>query len=127
MDGITMPPATGRARRSPSPRTRPTRPTGCWSNTHPRPVRRASTGCRPGSQQCLPPPPSRGGPAEAGGGKGNLLTCVDRLSAEGYRQQLVYQPASRFWALQWAETGLFVGLSALLAWFSLWWVRRRLT
>jgi hypothetical protein len=77
--------------------------------------------------QCLPPPPSPAGPAEAGGGKGNLLTCVDRLSAEGYRQQLVYQPASRFWALQWAETGLFVGLSALLAWFSLWWVRRRLT
>ena len=55
------------------------------------------------------------------------MTCLDRLSAEGYRQQLVYQPASRFWALQWAETGLFLAVSGLLAWFSLWWVRRRLT
>jgi hypothetical protein len=84
--------------------------------------------------QCLPPPPSpagppgpagSAGPAQAGG-KSGLLACIDRLSAEGYRQQLVYQPANRFWGLQWAETGLFVVLSALLAWFSLWWVRRRL-
>jgi hypothetical protein len=80
--------------------------------------------------QCLPPPPSPAGPPAGPArvaGKDGLITCIDRLSAEGYRQQLVYQPASRFWALQWAETGLFVALSALLAWFSLWWVRRRLT
>lgn len=76
--------------------------------------------------QCLPPPPSPTAPPRAAG-KASLITCIDRLSAEGYRQQLVYQPASRFWALQWAETGMFVALSALLAWFSLWWVRRRLT
>jgi hypothetical protein len=77
--------------------------------------------------QCLPPPPSPAGPPRAAPGKGQLNACLDRLSAEGYRQQLVYQPASRFWALQWAETGVFIAASALLAWFSLWWVRRRLT
>jgi len=77
--------------------------------------------------QCLPPPPSPTGPPRAAAGKGGLIACLDRLSAEGYRQQLVYQPASRFWALQWAETGVFLALSGLLAWFSLWWVRRRLT
>ena len=77
--------------------------------------------------QCLPPPPSPTGPPRAAAGKGGLITCLDRLTAEGYRQQLVYQPASRFWALQWAETGVFLALSGLLAWFSLWWVRRRLT
>jgi ABC-type transport system involved in multi-copper enzyme maturation permease subunit len=78
--------------------------------------------------QCLPPPPSpANGPAEARGGRAALQTCLTRLADEGYRQQLVYQPASRFWALQWAETGVFIVLSGLLAWFSLWWVRRRLT
>lgn len=78
--------------------------------------------------QCLPPPPSpTQAPERASAGKDDLMTCLDRLSAEGYRQQLVYQPASRFWALQWAETGVFLALSGLLAWFSLWWVRRRLT
>jgi hypothetical protein len=77
--------------------------------------------------QCLPPPPAPAGPARAAPGTGALMACLDRLSAEGYRQQLVYQPASRFWALQWAETGVFLALSGLLAWLSLWWVRRRLT
>jgi ABC-type transport system involved in multi-copper enzyme maturation permease subunit len=76
--------------------------------------------------QCLPGP-SEDGPSRAAVGKSALEGCLSRLSAEGYRQQLVYQPASRFWALQWAETGFFLALSALLAWFSLWWVRRRLT
>jgi ABC-2 family transporter protein len=78
--------------------------------------------------QCLPPPPAPTGPPQAAAPeKTGLTTCLKRLSDEGYRQELAYQPASRFWALQWAETGVFVALSALLAWFSLWWVRRRLT
>jgi hypothetical protein len=76
--------------------------------------------------QCLPPP-APGGPARTTTGKSSLATCLDRLAGEGYRQQLVYQPADRFWSLQWAETGLFAVLSGLLAWFSLWWVRRRLS
>jgi hypothetical protein len=70
---------------------------------------------------CLPLP---GGPQQ---GKDTLLGCMVRLDTEGYRQQVVYQPASRFWALQWAETGLFLGVSALLTWFSFWWIRRRLS
>jgi hypothetical protein len=43
--------------------------------------------------------------------------CFANLSALGYHQHLVYQPASRFWPLQWLETALFLTLSALLAWF----------
>jgi ABC-2 family transporter protein len=77
--------------------------------------------------ECLPPPPSPNGPVEAARPKLGLQACLTRLSDEGYRQQLVYQPASRFWPLQWAETGVFVAVSALLAWFALWWVRRRLS
>jgi len=78
-------------------------------------------------EQCLPPPPSPDGTDRARADKTPLATCLNRLSAEGYRQQVVYQPASRFWPLQWAETGLFAALSGLLALFSFWWVRRRLT
>ena len=75
--------------------------------------------------ECVPAPPGPGvdeGPATEI--KSRLDTCLTQLSAAGYRQQLVYQPASRFWPLQWAETGVFLALSALLAWFSFWRLRR---
>jgi hypothetical protein len=39
---------------------------------------------------------------------------------------VVYQPANRFWALQWAETALYLALSGVLVGMSLWWLRRRL-
>lgn len=67
---------------------------------------------------CVPGPPRPGQQdTSAVEVKGQLETCLARLSADGYRQQLVYQPASRFWPLQWAETGVFLALSALLGWF----------
>jgi ABC-type transport system involved in multi-copper enzyme maturation permease subunit len=50
--------------------------------------------------------------------------CVDWLRTLGLRQQLTYQPASHFWALQGIETGIFVALAAVLAGFCLWWTRR---
>jgi hypothetical protein len=77
---------------------------------------------------CLPSPPAPGaanGPVQVQG-PDKLDACFTRLNAEGYRQHVVYQPAKHFWPLQWAETGLFLGLSALLAWFCFWWTRRRL-
>jgi hypothetical protein len=57
--------------------------------------------------------------------RGDLQACLVRLGDLGYRQRVVYQPASRFWPLQWAETALFVGLSGLLTGFCFWWTRRR--
>ncbi|MDN0197394.1 transporter [Streptomyces sp. S.PNR 29] len=53
--------------------------------------------------------------------------CIADLGAQGYRQQVTYQPASNFWALQWAETGLYLGLALVLTGFCAWWIRRRLT
>jgi ABC-type transport system involved in multi-copper enzyme maturation permease subunit len=44
-------------------------------------------------------------------------TCLAQLDDLGYHQQLTYQPASRFWPLQWVELGFFLALSALLTWF----------
>ena len=52
--------------------------------------------------------------------------CIDHLSAK-YHQVVTYQPANRFWAFQTYETLLFVALSAALAGFCVWWVRRRLS
>ncbi|MEV8076095.1 transporter [Streptomyces pseudogriseolus] len=53
--------------------------------------------------------------------------CVADLGALGYQQQVTYQPAGHFWALQWAETGLYLGRTLLLAGFCAWWIRRRVT
>ena len=38
---------------------------------------------------------------------------------------VVYQPASHYWPLQLAETGLFVGVAALLIAFAAWWAHER--
>ncbi len=47
---------------------------------------------------------------------GRLIECVAQLGDLGYTQRITYQPASRFWPLQWMETGLLVVLSGLLTW-----------
>jgi hypothetical protein len=41
--------------------------------------------------------------------------CVAWLAKQNLRQQVTYQPASRYWQFQWYETGIFVALSLLLA------------
>ncbi len=53
--------------------------------------------------------------------------CLADLGALGYKQQVTYQPAGNFWALQWAETGLYLGFALALTGFCAWWIRRRLT
>ena len=40
--------------------------------------------------------------------------CLDRLAAAGYRQEVTYQPATRFWRFQAYETAIFGALSLLL-------------
>jgi hypothetical protein len=45
--------------------------------------------------------------------------------AHGYRGYVTYQPASRFWAFQGIETGIFVILAAILLAVTFWVLRRR--
>ena len=59
--------------------------------------------------------------------RGTVQNRIDRLTAEGYRQHVVYQPAKHFWPLQWVELALFLVVSGLLTGFCFWWVRRRLS
>jgi hypothetical protein len=47
------------------------------------------------------------------------------VTAHGYRGYLVYQPASRFWAFQGIETGIYVVLAAALLGVTFWVLKRR--
>jgi ABC-2 family transporter len=51
--------------------------------------------------------------------------CQNSLARLHLRQQLTFQPASRYWALQWYETAIFLIAALALAGFCFWWVRRR--
>jgi hypothetical protein len=67
---------------------------------------------------CVPAPPPQPPFSQA---------CFTKISQLGYRQQVAYQPASRFWAFQWYETAIFLALALALAGFCFWWIRRRLS
>lgn len=53
-----------------------------------------------------------------------IETCLDRLTAAGYRQEMSYLPAADFWRLQLLESGLLVLAAAGLTALCLWRVRR---
>ncbi|MFB9834645.1 ABC transporter permease [Actinoallomurus acaciae] len=53
--------------------------------------------------------------------------CFTKLADLGYRQQVTYQPAGHFWALQLYETVIYLGLAHALAGLCLWLIRRRLS
>jgi hypothetical protein len=53
--------------------------------------------------------------------------CMRWVASLGLRQEVRYQPESRFWTLQWRETGIFLVLAGLLAAFCFLWLRPRRT
>jgi hypothetical protein len=68
----------------------------------------------PATKACTPSAPASG--------PGSCETYIDSLHL---RQVLTYQPAGRYWTFQWYETGIYLGLSAILAGICAWWIRRR--
>jgi hypothetical protein len=52
-----------------------------------------------------------------------LQRCIDSFHL---RQLVTYQPASRYWPLEWSEAAIFVALAGALAIGCVWWVRRAL-
>lgn len=52
-----------------------------------------------------------------------LQRCIDSFHL---RNVVSFQPASRYWPLQWSEAAIFVALAGALAVGCVWWVRRRL-
>ena len=75
------------------------------------------------NQYCPAGPPGPVGP----GGDPKSVSLAGCLTPHGYTQWTAYQPASRFWALQWVEGGWLLVLSALLIAVTVWLVRRRAT
>jgi len=57
----------------------------------------------------------------------NPVSCRETLAAMHLRESVTYQPASRFWPLQWIETGIYLLLAAGLGGVCVWQVRRRRT
>jgi len=47
------------------------------------------------------------------------------LASHGIRVAVTYQPTSRYWALQWTETAIYLALALALAGFCFWRVSRR--
>lgn len=56
---------------------------------------------------------------------GSFRPCENWLASLHLRQYVTYQPASRFWPLQWAETAVYLALAGGLSWISIVLVRRR--
>jgi ABC-type transport system involved in multi-copper enzyme maturation permease subunit len=65
-------------------------------------------------------------PAQCGP-KYGYNACQAVLARMHLRQVVVYQPAGRYWAFQWYETAIYLVVALVLAGFSWWWVRRRVT
>jgi hypothetical protein len=74
-----------------------------------------------------PPGTPAQSPAPVQRDRNAMSACFTRLTDEGYHQRVTYQPASRFWTLQWRETSMLVGAALLLFGFCFWRIRRDLS
>jgi hypothetical protein len=69
---------------------------------------------------------SAGAGAQKGGGA-SAITPAQCMQSRGYREAIAYVPTSRYWPLQWIETGIFLALALALAGFCFWRLGRRRT
>lgn len=72
----------------------------------------------------FPPPvnqPVKGSPADE-----QAFHACRTAAARAFHLLVSYQPAGRYWAFQWIETGIFVALALLAAAGCYWWVTRRI-
>ena len=64
------------------------------------------------------------GPATNACRNQGISACDASIARLHLHQLVTYQPASRFWALQGIETGIFLAIAIALAGFCAWWIRR---
>jgi ABC-2 type transport system ATP-binding protein len=67
---------------------------------------------------------SQPGPASAPPSQVSAQACNDYIESLHLRQTVTYQPASRYWAFQLAETAIYLALALALAGLSFWWINR---
>jgi hypothetical protein len=65
------------------------------------------------------------GPATQACLNGSQQACNASVGKLHLRQLVTYQPAGRYWAFQWYETGIFMALALLLVAYCYWRVSRR--
>ncbi|HEY7143608.1 MAG TPA: ABC transporter permease [Streptosporangiaceae bacterium] len=82
------------------------------------PVRTIPAACQPAISGALGS--HRG--TTVGPGSTALNNCV---ASHGIRVAESYQPASHYWPLQWSETGMYLALALVLAWYCFWRLNRR--
>jgi ABC-type transport system involved in multi-copper enzyme maturation permease subunit len=61
---------------------------------------------------------------QACGPNTSTQTCDAYIQTLHLRQTVIYQPASRYWPLQWYETAIYLALALALTGFCFWWIRR---
>ena len=72
-----------------------------------------------------PAPGAGGGPSQPGAAAADAArTCLQHV-ADTFHVLVTYEPANRYWTLQWLETGIFVALALAAAIGCYWWVTRR--
>lgn len=70
------------------------------------------------------PPGSTSGTVQLAPAADALQTCVSKLSSS-YHGVVTYQPAARYWVLQWFETAIFLAAALALAALCFYAIRRR--
>jgi hypothetical protein len=70
-------------------------------------------------------PSNPASPGQKGGA--SAITPAQCMQSRGYREAITYLPTSRYWPLQWIETGIFLALALALAGFCFWRLGRRRT
>jgi ABC-type transport system involved in multi-copper enzyme maturation permease subunit len=63
-------------------------------------------------------------PCMTGRGPDEDMACFAKMNLHF---QYTYQPGSRYWPFQWIELSAYLVLTVLLAGFSFWWIRRRIS
>lgn len=58
-------------------------------------------------------------------GGGSFQPCNNWLDSLRLRQLVTYQPASRFWPLQWLEAAIYLAAAGFLGWICIWLIHRR--
>ncbi|WP_109506839.1 hypothetical protein [Nocardioides speluncae] len=71
--------------------------------------------------------PRTGELADKASSPGPPASCFEDLAAAGFQQEVVYQPADRYWLLQSIQTAILLSLAVLLSGFCFWRIRRDFT
>jgi hypothetical protein len=88
----------------------------------------SSQALNPAGQPVSAIPAACANPPAATGEKGgtSAITPAQCMQGRGYREAISYVPTSRYWPLQWTETGIFLALALALAGCCFWRLNRRL-